>query len=256
MGQQNNQNPQNQSNKTRIAITPVTMIAASKTKMVSTNDLEKMLSDIFRHTTPDYYGSRVQVDMNGRINADVFFIDSSVTPTESQFKAVNVVGKGTNKNLGAVANSIRNWNRRNQNSSRYELTDDAKEAFERFIPHDPRFTNGFNRQTNKLNINWKAAVREDYEQSSFGQANTVLVRIPIDLTYVLSRVYGTKTEEGQLSYDLKVFRPLNPMRDPQGNTLASKWLFWIIQINNREVQEAYSLAGGLPMTNSLGINRA
>lgn len=240
---------------TAILVEPVEMIGTHKAKFISSDSLQKIVYRLFNAVSPDYEGPRIRVDGGtGEILCDLFFSENpraAVGP--GQFKAITPV-LGGNGRSGA-ASIIRSYNLRNASYNRYELTDEAKEAFAPFIPDNPKYTEKFDRNTHTRKINWKAVVTEDQEQSTFGQQAKVYVRIPVDLNKILATIYGKKSEEGKYVYMVNVNRVLKHYREPSGNLVALSWMFVINQLNETALAEAYREIGGGPVQNTLGIYR-
>lgn len=240
---------------TAIVVEPVEMVGTHKAKFISSDSLQKLVYRLFNSVTPDFEGPRIRVDGGtGEILCDLFFSENPrASVGAGQVKAIEPLLNPNGKNR--VSSIITTYNQRNSSYRRYELTDEAKEAFAPFIPDNPKYTERYDRSNHVRKINWKNVVSEEQEQSAFGQQAKVYVRIPVDLNKILATIYGKNSEDGKYIYMVNVNRVLNSYREPGGNLVALSWMFVINQLNETALMEAYREIGGTPVQNTIGIYR-
>lgn len=240
--------------KTSIRLNQAEMEGVCKSKFITSTDLMDMINKVFDPVSPDYNGCNVQVLGNGQIACLLFFAEKPGRRVgEGQFKILeSTVTAGTDMENRA-ASIIARHNNRNRSSRRYQLTQDAMDAFEEFIPNLPKFKS-YNR--GNASVIWNNVVREEQEQAQWGTQAPVFVSIPIDLSVLFGKVYGTKAEgNSPYHYLLTANRPLTTYKEPNGNLVATSWLFLITQITVRALEEVSRLCGAGPMQNTLGIYR-
>ena len=251
---QGQQQGQKEREKTSIRLNTVEMDFVQKSKFTTSTDLMDMLNKVFEPVSPDYNGCNVQVLGNGQIACVLFFAEKPGRRLgEGQFKILeSTVNSGTENNNRA-ASIIARHNNRNRSSRRYQLTQDAMDAFEEFIPNLPKFKS-YSRGTQS--VIWNNVVREEQDQAQWGTQAPVFVSIPIDLSVLFAKVYGTKAEgNSPYHYLITANRPLTSYKEPNGNLVPTSWLFLVTQITVRALEEVSQLCGAGPMQNTLGIYR-
>lgn len=236
----------------KIIITPVEMDVTCKSKHITSMALCKMINKVMRGVSPDYEGSRIRVE-GGQVICNLFFCENpNATLGEKQIPIIDRVdalnSRGRIRDLGMI---IERHNERNNHSRIYQLTQKGKEALAEFVPS--YMTNRNN--SGKITVKWDQAAREDSETALNGQ-NKIYLKVAFDLKRFLRRIYGDKSAAGSnLSYEVIMNKPLDAIKINGGNIIATKWQLVIMQMDDKNIREAYEESGLSPLQNTLGIVR-
>lgn len=246
------ENQQEQKLTAQINIESCEMESLTKSKLITTRDLGRMVNKVFRTAMPEYEGSRVYPE-GYSIVADIFFAERPQNTDFSNGK-IKVLQRrdAQDKNGKRKASSIiDSYNSRNKTSNAYELTQQGRDALSEFI--DPVYFKG---NMNDRKIDWKKVTSEMVERVDYFNNSRALFRVKIDLRRLLSKIYGKKDGKSLLMYDISICRPLNQMQDPAtGNIMSSEYLLNIVQLSKDALEKALNDAGFSVNAGSLNINR-
>lgn len=235
----------------RIKFKSVEMHGTFKSKLISSMKLCAMINKIMKGVSPDYDGSRIQVSGN-QVVCELFFAENPMVPGgEKQIKVIERrdIFMRNPANRNNVEYTIERYNKRNNTATQYELTTEGKEAFSEFVP------NHFVVNREKGIIDWNRCISEEVEQTFNGQ-NKVFVKLQFDLFKFLAKVFGDRDASGsKFVYEVAAIKALDPMKLPNGNIVATKWMLNVLQLDEASVREAYEDAGLSPIQNTLNIVR-
>jgi len=235
----------------RIQIKSIEMEGTFKSKLVTSTKLCAMINKIMRGVSPDFDGSRIQV-LGANVVCELFFCENPHVPLrEGQIQVIDRRDNiyGTNGKVKNAASVIERFNRRNAVATQYEVTQEGKEAFGEFVPSH-LITN-----REKKIIDWGRAAAEDCE-SAYNGRNKIYVKVQFDLHKFLRKVYGGKAADGSdYIYELSVLKPLDAIKLPGGNIVATKWLVNVLQVDEASVRTTYEESGFSPLQNTLNIIR-
>lgn len=248
----------------KICIEPQQMGTTFSTKLLTSEQLAKMINAVFSRVSPDFEGAIISLSKRQkRIVAQLVFSDNPRVTKDNleqgEFKIIQPLNASTDGHRHA-AQLMYNYNRRNSTTKRFELTSDAEEVLEEFIPHldinDSLIRNGHDNK-----VNWDRAYYEQSEQMMYGSDCKIYSLIPFSIEYFLSKVYGSKAENGgHYSYELQYIRPIAPIGNfPNGNIMPIdniKFLLAIFKMEDIAIRHICEEAGMPVMQNSLGIIRA
>lgn len=233
-----------------VDVTAAEMEGISKSKLITTKDLCKLVNKVFRPTMPEFEGSRIFVNGN-EIVTELFFMERRNASFENG--AIKVLQRKSDKakeesRRGNGFGIISNYNNRNKVATAYDLTEFGQDALSEFI--DSRNFKNYNDSI----VNWNKCLNEITERNMYGNSN-VFVKVTIDIHKILGKIYGTKSANGPVFYEVGLVRPLMQMRDPSGNIFVRDWMFNIVQLDKGILDKALSDAGIGANTGDLGIIR-
>lgn len=231
-----------------INIQPIEMEGTFKAKLITSVKLCSMINKVMRGISPDFDGSRIQV-IGAKVVGELFFSENPHAQLrEGQLKIIERRDNYGNGRVRDAATVIERYNKRNR-TTQYDLTQEGKEAFAEFVPS--YLIN--NRE--KGSVDWGRAVTEDCEVTFNGQ-NKVYVKMVFDLHKFLRKVYGGKAGDGSnYIYEISVLKPLDAIKMPNGNVIATKWQLNILQLDDANIRTAYEESGLSPLQNTLNIIR-
>jgi hypothetical protein len=233
----------------RINIKTIEMEGTFKSKLITSVKLCNMINKIMRGVSPDFDGSRIQVQ-GSNVVCELFFCENPhIQPKEGQIQVIERRDNLYNNKTRDAASIIDRYNRRNRVSTQYELTEEGKEAFAEFVP------SYFVINREKGIVDWSRASSEDCEVAYNGR-NKVYVKIQFDLQKFLRKVYGKSAGDGtDYIYEIAVLRPLDALKIGGGNIVSTKWLMNILQVDDANVRSTYEESGFSPLQNTLNIIR-
>lgn len=237
----------------KIIITPVEMDVTCKSKHITSMAMCKMINKVMRGVTPDYDGSRIRVEGN-QVVCELFFCENphATFDEKKQIKVVDRVDNMSNTRVRDLSMIIDRHNMRNNHSRIYQLTQSGKEALGEFVPN---YMSNRNYNNGKTIVNWSQAAKEDSEMAMNGQ-NKIYLKVAFDLGKFLRKVYGNRSSAGSnLTYEVIMNKPLDAIKLANGNIIATKWQLIILQLDDKNIKEAYEESGLSPLQNTLGIVR-
>lgn len=237
--------------KARLDCAPAEFPSTSKTAIMSTNQLSKMVNSLFVSLMPEYEGSRIY--LNGfEITTELFF---TLRPKDTDFsngmiKVLQLRADKVRKNDSTSV--IRAYNDRNKIAQAYDMTPEGKDALSEFVPIVYRLGS-----EKDCNYNWNKCATEISESNRFNGVSQVYLKVKVDINRVLNKLFGRRTKDGEsFSYQLSPIRPIQTFRDPiTGNIFTKDWMFAIIQLDEKEFNEVLQSAG-MSVTGDLGIIHA
>lgn len=261
----NNQKVNNEEKNTGVCtinIQPRKFEMTHAVSLINTKQLTDMIDEVFGSTFAfaDYMGSRINVNNNGVIVAEIAFTPLDTYTAEKTKKLVALESTIAPNKGGDMMAKIARWNGAKTTSTRYRLTQEAKEALTPFV--SPNFRNGFDHERNIPKINWGAASQEICLGTVFGNPSPqIAFKVNVDIVNFINRFYGSKTEEGNhVSYMITVQRALGMVPElqmQQGQVragYANNYAFEIIQIDEESSIKANATIIGAPVSNSMGFS--
>lgn len=171
-----------------------------KTNIVTSIEMADIVSSLFAPAFPDYYGCRICVNNGsdpivsptlpyGALYVDLFFKDNGPAPEGIK---KNIVPRGSN-NEGKTDIGSRFARVNGSNNARaYEVSKTTYEMLEEFVRSNGR-------------IRWQDRTTEISSPMSIYGKDEVVVRIAgLDLNRVITKIYGSKTEDGRYEYQATV----------------------------------------------------
>lgn len=199
-----------------------------KSKITTTFELSQVINRLFKPIFHDYEGCTILPDQFGIFQLTLFFKDRG-EKDPGKIKNVQSITQKAEKN--DIKLRIQNLNRANS-ASRFELTDETKEALEEFI-----------RRPQNQKVNWKQHVIEVTEKASpYTNAFNVYTKVMnLDLYRILRKIYGGRIDGTYMEYQISMIRPTN-----QGNATNSNFLINISQLDTKMVEKLYTEMGMVP----------
>lgn len=231
-----NQNEETKRKKYEIELEkPVDLPAIAKTAYLSSNDLCKMVSELFKAAFADFEGCFFDAT-NGEPSVSLLFNhgkydEDAVTACE------RVGGKMSGSSL---IDRTRNRDRQMIEGDRYYLTEDGKDVISTLLT-GRAFNNG--------NPNWKMLVSEWQDRSvstmyNYGQTPQYTKVSNISLQRLCSLIFGKKNEDNDyVEYDVRVTMPLTAMGYPQNMNMNKNYLLTITVVSSNEVAKVYEKLG-------------
>ncbi len=223
--------------KAKIRITPAEMNGVYKTKLMSTNQLNTLVFNIFRDTCPEVEG--VWVDVSGAgVTCDLYISEHPEMDVRAMASAIPLIKRKGDDGARDVMSNIKRFNERRKSSNIYELTDEGKDALSAFISR-----NNFIGDWKNNNIDWKHVESETCETDIYNRTHRYL-KISLDINRVLQAVYGKTSKNGEeYLYCVSPARPLIQQRAQNGNMFVSSWIYSIIQLNHNSLNEIIDESG-------------
>lgn len=233
----------------RMSVTPMEFPELIETSYVDTVGCCSLINNLLRPIFPDYFGSKIEIAQNKQLITSIFFVDKNIDPGEGQFKAIEQFATKDKLNSD-VDTRIQLFNRTHANIKRQNMLQLTKEAKDMLFDIVPR--QAFD---NKGKVNWNNITTEGSAPIGGMFNNQIYLQVTIDLSRVLKIVYGSKAEDGgNLSYQIIIGNPINPMRAMSGAVMANKWQMFIMRINDKDVDALANEYGYIAMGgNNLGI---
>lgn len=233
--------------KVRIGVTPCEMEGCGKTKLVTTDQLCRIVNKLFTAQLPEYAGCRIYVD-GYRTMTDLFFSEQPANTDFANGKIRMIIRKSelAKRPSSNFVQSMQSYNSRNKDSV-YELTEEGKQVLFEFINRDMFGKNN--------NINWKSCAKE-VSDNTITAMNCIYMMVSVDISKIMEKIYGKKAKnDSRYYYDVYPARPLMTVPGSNGNFHTVSWLFNITQINDKELQNAMQQAGLTMNQGFLGIVR-
>lgn len=231
------------------------------TKLITSDQLAKLIYGVFTTVSPDFDGVVISLSKRERrIVAELSFSDDPTVNENNlgsnEFKFIQPLNANTGSRAGAI---IANYNRRNNTTKKFEFTDVAKKLLDPFIPRFDK-NDVMIRHPQNGKIDWDRAYYENFEQTVYGSTTKIYSFIPFNIEYFLSKLYGEKsTDGGRFTYALQYIRPIAPVGNyANGNMIPLenvKFLLGIFKMENNSVQRICEEAGMSVMQNTLNIIR-
>lgn len=173
-----------------------------KTKLVSSAEMADIVSSLFGATFADYHGCKICIN-NGQNNIETVPVNAvyvelyfKYRPTTSdRIKNLKLRGQAEPNESGKVSmvDRVRSVtsNMNAQVASRvFDVTPETYEALEEFVDANPR------------NVNWARYTQEmSVNLGTIGTKEEAVVCITgLSLNRILTKIYGSKTEEGNFEY--------------------------------------------------------
>lgn len=229
-------------------------------KLATTEELAKLINNLFKPVFPQWYGCRVFVD-NGRVRIQLYFADNvGAQYPEGTIKVLEPI-QANNRNIDRTGiGLVQAMNSRGQYATVYKLTQEGKDALGEFV-----YENSANGKSNYIgdyrdrNYNWnnKQICCETIDRD-IANRTTICVMIEIDPLRLCKKLYGAEKEPGiNWVYDVHPIRPIPGSEVFSGNMAigSSKWLLDIKQIDPQDISDAMANVTGYLAVGSLGIYR-
>lgn len=191
--------------------------------ITTTVELAKQINKLFKQAFGDYEGCTIGFNQFGQPTATLFFKEKGggdIIPLASPTR-------GANPN-----DRIKSMNLRYKNKT-YKLSDELKDVLEQFV------------DSARGQINWDQKVHEITE-NGFGGVAAIYVKIDdINVNKILKVMYGGRSEEGRLDYNVTMIKPVGAMHGGFSQT-------YIIKIDQLDVSKVEKLATQLGVIPSIG----
>lgn len=215
------------------------------TSLETTQRLAKRINKLFSTAFVDYHGSSIYCTPgNGNVAPyQQFMVEihfkplaaGSVNPNDTRIRAFKPIEEGTPKtdivaNLKSIYGNFRS-------SSKFELTSEAAQILSEFMypgltinPFDPKTYD---------------QVKSEYvDTPQYGQSPIMVKLTGLDLTKLIRKIYGSKTEEGKrVDYAVIPFGPVAP--NMMNNNMIQGNANWKVSIMQIEAEKTYDLASEL-----------
>lgn len=198
-----------------------------KSKITTTFDLSQVVNKLFRPVFSDYEGCTILPDQFGTFQLTLFFKDKGAAEN-GKIKNIQSIIQPTEKSN--VMARIHNLNRANS-ASKFELTDETKEALDEFIRHP-----------SNQNIDWKRFTVETTERTYTGGYNIYIKVLNVDLYKILRKIYGGKIDGNYMEYQISMIRPTMQL----SNGTNTNYLINISQLDTKMVENLYTEMGMIP----------
>lgn len=218
-----------------------TFVGTSSSKFMTTNELAHLISSKFKPFSADFIGVRFDIGKGKSfmgIPCNLVLADKSKDP--DKFKCVVPYATSAKH-----TDFISRYNAINSDHDSLELTDDAKDMFEKFVPNGSFYSNAAIRIRNKNNeeqINWKNAIKEKvYNTNAFGfgpQNMIVQLEVQFDVIRFFKELYGSTDSKGNnVKYVVSNAAPMYPNGTNGMFTSSSAYMLQITQINEEYVKK-------------------
>ena len=210
-----------------------------ETKYISSNELCKLVAEIFRSVYADFEGCRFEINQQGLPFISLFFNHSE--PDEKD--RVNGVTRTVQDKTGTLKNEtvrrIRQHDTNNRVGDRYFLTEEGSSGIGKFI-HDFYI----NKKDGK--INWdKITAEVSQRQTYYGQPPVSLTQVSmLDPNKLVTEIYGSTDEEGNnIVYSVNLMKSV-----PQqvGMGLQAQFFLAIQKVSEKEVVALCNQLGVAP----------
>ncbi len=220
----------------------------AETTFETTQKLAKRINSLFTTAFVDYYGAAVYCTAGNANSGPQFMVELHFKPLpagavtdNNRIRAFKPIEEGTAKS-DIVAN-IKNIYGSMRTSAKFQMTRDASEILSEFmlpgVNVDP-----FNPET------YKPFKSEYVDNTQFGQ-NVVMVKvINLDLTKLVKKIYGSKTEDGKrIDYGIIPHGPVNPNINNQMVQNNANWRVIIMRIDAEKAFDIATDFGIIPASN-------
>lgn len=213
--------------------------ATAATKYITSNELCKVVSELFKGVFADYEGCRFETSTGGEPTITLYFNHGRYD--ENATVACHIAGR----NDGDGSTVIRNIRRRDiqmREGDRYHLTDDGKDAIMDLLT--PRaYNNG--------KPNWGNIVQDIMDRtptSYYMPANQIpqYTRVNfIDIRRLCGLIYGKNIDNDQMDYQVSIATPLNQMNFGMNGMQmgATNYVLTITRASLKEVTKMYEKLG-------------
>lgn len=214
--------------------------AIAETKYITSNDLCKMLSELFRGVFADFEGCIFEVPQAGQnLPASISLIfnhgkydDGAVVACE------RISGKTTGNN---VLDRTRNRDRQLQDGDRYYLTEDAKDALSSLLLPQFRGQNG--QQPNWKNIvsEWSERTFQNYfNQGQLPQYTKVSF---VDINALCRLLFGAKVDGDTVEYQAAIASAINNYGSMPNMQYTQNYMLGITKVSSKELMNVYEKLG-------------
>lgn len=219
-----------------VKVDPLDFNGTFKSKLITTFKIGEIINRLFKSVLSDYEGCIIVPNNFGQFEVVMYFRDKGAAP-DNKVKAIMSASSKTNKQNSALER-IQQMNIRNS-AKKYELTQEAKDVIEEFIPTKPG-------QSPK----WSEHVFEQNEVNY--NVQTVYVRVNgLDLLRVLGKLYGRKSGDSRIEYAVSPVRVVGA--DVNGQ--LKNWLISVQQLDSTKVEELANELGMIPTTGQIQMIR-
>lgn len=233
-----NESTNNQENKRtpfKVEIEPIKFNALSDSMLITSNDLCKIASEVFRGIFADCEGTRF--DLNGN-NFSLSAIFNHGKYDDDAIVACTMFANVENTD-SRVINKIRQRDNQMQYGDRYQLTENGKDFFKELLM--PRsFNNG--------KPNWNSIVCEFSEQQTrgfygFGQMVPQYTKVNfIDLGRLCEFLFGSEINGDRVVYLVNILDSVrNQMAMIPG--VSNNYMLNVTRISDKEVRAVYEKLG-------------
>lgn len=225
--------PEKKKEKTTIKIVKNTPFTGDlKTNLVSSIEMAEVVSSLFGTAFADYYGCKICINNGandflfktipaGMIYVELYFKDRGAAGSKIKNLTMRGQSNPNTDSKNTTAERVRNlmpFMNPQTNNHVYSVTHDTYEALEEFMP-----MNG--------NINWGAFTQEiSTNMGIIGSKEEAVVCITgLSLDKILSKIYGTDTEDGKFEYATSPATMI-PAR-------SNEFIMQVIQLDKRVVRK-------------------
>lgn len=178
-----------------LTVEPIEFAADAEVKILTSNELCKLVNEYFRAAFADFEGSLFEMSQ-GAPSISLFF--NHPKHVEGAVYACDTVD---GKKVGnSVLDRINSYDRKVKEGDKYHVTDDGKDIIKPLL--SPKYFN--NGRVNWGNITFEFADRTtvNYYQPQAAQHMTKI--IGIDPRAICAIIFGSKDADGTLDYDIDV----------------------------------------------------
>lgn len=214
---------------------PLDFEAIAVTKFITSTELAKAASELFKGVFADVEGCIFEAGNGGEPTLSIIFNHGDYSGSNLPVGCERIGGKQTGSN---ILDKTRNRDRQLKEGDRYYLTEDGKDAVISLL--SPRYYNNGN-------PNWKIICTEWTERSATNYYTNVqnpqYTKVNfIDLRKICGLLYGTKIDDDHVDYDVKIASVMNPGGYP-GMTNNSVYMLNITRASSKEVEKTYTKLG-------------
>ena len=202
------------------------------TMFISSNELGKLVSDLFHDIFADFEGCIFEIPQNSQLPPYYSLIFNHGDYDDKAIVACERANGAKNSDNDVLAR-IRYRDAQLTNGDRFILNEDGKDAIKPLLLHRI-FNNG--------NPNWKTITGDFTEgnQGLYGYQGRQYTKVSfIDPDRLCSLLYGSKDGDSNVDYHVSIFGPMNNF----AGQMSSNFMLSVIRVSEKEVGSTYEKLG-------------
>lgn len=223
----------------------------ASTTMETTQRIAKRINALFLPVFADYHGAVVYSTAgNGNVNPNQQFMVElhfkpmalGSVPSDGRVRAFKPIEEGTAKS--DVVAGLKNIYGSLRTSAKFQLTEEASQILSEFM------LPGINVDPFKPST-FDACKAEYLDTPQYGQTPIMVKVLQLDLTKLIRKIYGSKSEEGKrVDYGIIPYGPVMPTMNNQMQAVSvANWRVVIMQIDAEKTFDIASEFGLIPSGN-------
>lgn len=242
----NNQNSKEENDKFSISVSvtddfePELSVKTYKSQQLA----DKVINPFFKKAFKDYKGCIFNVEPNGKVTVDLFFVKNIAPNSTAEWEALENVGVKTG------SDTLSRIQRVNQMSSRnriYKLTKQADDSLTELSAVKDR--NG--------KVNWNKYYVEIEGVSEMGVRQATGKVMKLDLNIILRKCFGYTNKEGSKTFfNVTPLRRLVPTYQMPGAPATNDWLFRVECLDVNATEDTLRMLGNGAIVNGIPMYTA